>query len=598
MLVYGDHQFSADLHVLCTGLQELTARAQAHPQNLELVRTLLIACGQVEQAAHDAFAQTLGEVAARAHATSFHAATAAAAAAFYSLAHRQPEHLPTPRINASAALRDLSACLHGALAAPNLSVAVKTPEGFNLHALYPEQYVLAAGRWLADHGDLPAAGAPPVIVVGIRSIGTTLAAVVATVLRAAGLNVDSFTVRPGGHPYARVLDLGIRTLASDAHALVVDEGPGISGSSMAAVAAALAGAGIADHCIAFLPGHTHDPGGMGSEEVRRWWRHAPRYVAGADDVTFDGMPLLQALAAHLPEETTGVDNLSGGVWRRHLYPTPAAWPPICNHFERVKHRFTLRSGRQVLCKFLGMAAATPDLQPAAGAAITALTGRVSHGLATPPLALAHGFMATEWLPGIPLARHTAPGEMPEILGAYVARIAGPALTERDFGAAVARIADMIYVNTTEALGAAAAEQTRRFQPGPNCPRLVYGDGHLQPYEWLKGAGVPPQKVDGVGHSCDHTLIGLQSVAWDVAGAMVEWELDVHAAGRLLQAYHTAGGLLLDAHTLQFYRLAYAAFRTGQCALASEFHDPNERERLVAAYAGYRQQLALLLTACS
>ena len=113
---------------------------------------------------------------------------------------------------------------------------------------------------------------------------------------------------------------------------------------------------------------------------------------------------------------------------------------------------------------------------------------------------------------------------------------------------------------------------------------------MQPYEWIRRPNGELRKVDGAGHDCDHTLIGRQPVAWDIAGAIVEWQLDPRATERLLQAFHLAGGATIDAGTLPFYQAAYLAFRAGQCALAAQMHDPYERERLLAAYAAYRQRL--------
>src|SRR5207248_10773774 len=55
-------------------------------------------------------------------------------------------------------------------------VTVNAPEGYAFYALYPEQYCVAAERWLADHPD---ARSGRTLVVGARSIGTSLSAVVA-----------------------------------------------------------------------------------------------------------------------------------------------------------------------------------------------------------------------------------------------------------------------------------------------------------------------------------------------------------------------------------------------------------------------------------
>ena len=419
MLVYGDPKFETHLDVLHAQICGLTRRSQATPHDLDLLRSLLIACGQVEQGSHDALERVLAPAEAAPLITLFHQATAHAAAAFYSVTYRQPTPLPFPGVDAPAALRHLVECLESLADLPNLPVTVKLPEGFSFHAMYPEQYAVAAGQWLADHEAQRTQGA---VVVGVRSIGTTLAAVVATVLRAAGWQVHSLTVRPNGHPYARQVDLSDSSFDSAMLALVVDEGPGISGSSMAATAMALVRAGIQAQNIVFLPGHANEPGGTGSPEVQTWWRAVPRYVAGHDALTFNGLPLQQALAATLPEPVAQIENMSGGVWRQVVYPDASAWPAVCAHFERVKYRFTLQSGKQMLFKFLGLATQSAELTTTAAAAADLLRSRAERGLALPPLAASLGFVATPWIAGMPMAPGTPSPDMVAALGAYVARV--------------------------------------------------------------------------------------------------------------------------------------------------------------------------------
>ena len=111
-----------------------------------------------------------------------------------------------PIVPTEVALRNLLHTLERLREAPDVTLTIKVPEGFSLYALYPEQYLVAAGQWLAEHQHQRAQGA---VVVGIRSIGTTLAALVSIVLRAAGWGVYSLTVRPTGHPYDRQVDLGV-----------------------------------------------------------------------------------------------------------------------------------------------------------------------------------------------------------------------------------------------------------------------------------------------------------------------------------------------------------------------------------------------------
>ena len=134
-------------------------------------------------------------------------------------------------------------------------VIVKVPEGFEFYSLYPEQYISAARHFL-HAGAAPDRGEQRALVLGIRSIGTTLSAVVKVALENSGWHVKRMTVRPHGHPYERKVELQISRGESFDWALIVDEGPGISGSSMAAVAQSLQQAGLPREAIVFLPGHT------------------------------------------------------------------------------------------------------------------------------------------------------------------------------------------------------------------------------------------------------------------------------------------------------------------------------------------------------
>ncbi len=128
------------------------------------------------------------------------------------------------------------------------AITTKTAEGFSLYGLYPETYLEAAG---ALH-----AAERPTQVIGLRSVGAPLAAVVA-----AGLGLrNAVTLRPAGHPFNREIKLADNLCAEilagkDARYAVVDEGPGLSGSSFGAVADFLEDAGVAPDRIHFFPSH-------------------------------------------------------------------------------------------------------------------------------------------------------------------------------------------------------------------------------------------------------------------------------------------------------------------------------------------------------
>ena len=107
-------------------------------------------------------------------------------------------------------------------------ISSKRAEGFALYSLYPESYLEAVRAAAFDP-------VGPTRVIGIRSVGAPLAAVVV-----AGLEATSppLTVRPVGEVPDRKLALAedlAAELLTDANSVrfaVVDEGPGLSGSSL------------------------------------------------------------------------------------------------------------------------------------------------------------------------------------------------------------------------------------------------------------------------------------------------------------------------------------------------------------------------------
>src|SRR5215210_826502 len=118
------------------------------------------------------------------------------------------------------------------------AVTLTVPEGFAYYAVYPEAYLEAARRC---H---PTLGTGSAFCVGLRSIGASLSSAVAAALEELGRPVRSLTLRPRGHPFSRrpVLEPALEQLIaqnSEARFLLIDEGPGISGSSLAGTAEVL-----------------------------------------------------------------------------------------------------------------------------------------------------------------------------------------------------------------------------------------------------------------------------------------------------------------------------------------------------------------------
>lgn len=457
----------------------------------------------------------------------------------------------------------------------------KTPEGFAFYRLFPQQFALAALDALAD------ASSARVLVVGIRSIGTTLSAVVSAGLRARGFHARRMTVRPVGHPYSRTVPLhdDVSPEFVD-RVLVVDEGPGQSGSSMAGTVAALRAAGFARSQIVMLPGHAGEPGSAASDTTRRVWSEQRRAVSEVDDLRWQGESLEQVLRGSaeslLGSRVVSTRDLSGGRWREVQDRPFRAWPAAYPEWESTKILMAAANGERLLWKFYGLG--VEGFQ-----AYDRLVRRSEQGLCPDPLDLRLGFIATPWIEGASVGNtETGPGLKQIARHIHLCRLAplGP-----DSSAAFHRLMQMVDVNLGEALGPAAARRALdlglRIEPlvYPSLPG--YGDGRMGPEEWVALPDGGYLKTDAAGHFDDHTYVGAQSVVWDLAGASVDWELDPAARAELLLHYERLSGHRVDYETLRFYMLAYCAFRLGMASFSfGSTGDPDSRAALARARGRY------------
>jgi hypothetical protein len=218
-------------------------------------------------------------------------------------------------------------------------IRTKRAEGFALYSLYPESYLQAASA-------LPAG--PPTRVIGIRSIGVPLAALVAAALGAP----TPVTLRPVSDPPHRKValaeELATGLLADPAARFaVVDEGPGLSGTSFGAVADFLEDHGVAPERIHFLASHRGPLAPWARPRHRRRWARASRHAVDLADllVRCPRRPehRLEAWVADLVGSPEGpLEEISGGRWRPLRYPREADWPACNLYLERRK--FLLRAG--------------------------------------------------------------------------------------------------------------------------------------------------------------------------------------------------------------------------------------------------------------
>jgi hypothetical protein len=270
---------------------------------------------------------------------------------------------------------------------------------------------------------------------------------------------------------------------------------------------------------------------------------------------------------------------------------------VCRSLERLKFLCEGASGRKVLFKFAGLSTAPGTTHSLAEVHAQKLARLARRGFTPAPLATAHGFVATEWLEGRPL---TAADGSPEVLvriGRYIAAASGPPLSVSAARSARNRLETMLSVNAREALGDEWADLALSiFRPIAlleSAPRA--GDGAMAPHEWIADKAGSIMKTDAGGHELDPTWTGRQPVLWDLAGAMLEWDLDPDGARALLDGFVEGGGSSRAPLALDAYAAAYAAHRLGQIGLARETEeDLDEKESLSLEYERWREKLRLCL----
>ena len=435
-------------------------------------------------------------------------------------------------------------------------LVVSEPEGFAYYALHPEAYARALRRRPRATGE--------VLVVGIRSIGTTLSAFARAELRRHGEAVERITVRPTGHPYDRHLDLddaqrdAVSLLASRrGEAIVVDEGPGRSGSTLLATAEALERAGLPADRIMLLCSNAPSPALAARNAAVRFARF-PVTVVPSD--------------VRVPASQV---DLSAGAWRCLAYEPRggAYWPASFTQTERRK-LLTL-DGR--LAKFEGLGR---------GARRAAERGEALAAAGISPAARdeADGWLSYAW-EGAPLSRT-------DLDSAMIARLA-------EYCAMRPRICP--GAQSTAGLEPMVAKNLSLLAPGAAVPALAIErpaivDGRMAPHEWLRRHDGHVVKTDAISHGDDHFFPGPTDIAWDLAGAIVEWELDDHAATRLVSLYRRASRDDVTPR-LPAWILAYSTFRAAFTSVGrSMATSPAEEARLARDLARYRAVVGRVLTA--
>ncbi len=431
-------------------------------------------------------------------------------------------------------------------------LTVSRPEGFAYYALHPLGF--------ADLVSSLQLNAGCAFVVGIRSIGAVLSAVVAARLRGTGIAAARTTVRPFGHPYDRRAEFSVaqrvairQALSQEASFLVCDEGPGRSGSSFLSVAEALEGEGVGRERVILLCSNQPDVDALCAPDASQRWR---RYRSLASGTT-----------RRLPAQA-GL-HIGGGEWRRFLVPPDRPWPAAWPQTERLK--YLSRDGRKLL-KFegygpYGEAVRRREELLAEGGWCMTYAGQEA-GFGTHELVRGCGGSLGDNFPA--LSRRVAEYCSWRASSLFVG------VSDQ----ANEQLKAMTISNLEEEFGWAPDLRLEVVRP-------AICDGRMQPSKWRCEGEDRWTKLDASTHGDDHFFPGPTDIAWDLAGVRVEWNLDAGCRRVFLADYACASG---DHPAPRFpdYELAYAAFRMAWCKMgALSVRGMEDEPRLRREYWRYR-----------
>lgn len=441
-----------------------------------------------------------------------------------------------------------------------LEIRTRAPEGYIYYGLYPEMYLEAAKAFFREMRPERA------VSIGLRSIGTSLSAAVGGALSELGVKVESFTLRPRGHPFRRKmliapeLESRLKSFAGS-YFLIIDEGPGISGSSFGSASHALSEMGIPDPEIIFFPSHLPDGSRLLTPHARRSWHNYRKYVVPFEENRPNG----KLLGAWSGREKL---DISAGKWRSLFFDRESDYPALHPSHEQRKYLCLEEplNGKKIkgpafLMKFAGLGKyGRSKYERALALSDKGLYPKV-HGLTG-------GFLVRDFVEGRPVAQADINPDLLDYIAAYIASMGKMFQVgeEIPFDSNM----KMISENVLETIGkewTANIGKLESLRPAVCGGTAAAIDGRMMRHEWLvtKGGFL---KTDSVGHHLDQFYPRSQDPAWDVAALCIEFPLRGREMEYFISRYAALSG---DAHIrekLPFYRISYLAYRLGYTELAS------------------------------
>jgi len=433
-------------------------------------------------------------------------------------------------------------------------ILLSVPEGFVYYGLYPETYIEAARQFKEQMSP------ESVLVIGLRSIGTTLSALVSAQLKLLGCKVKPFTLRPRGHPFSRGIQIDSAAeeflrRAGSCSVVVVDEGPGLSGSSLTGTLEKLSGLGFGEERTVVFPSWIPDGSRFLNESARELWPRYRKFTGEFDNLWVDSGRLASGFGMEIAQ------NLSAGMWRPHFIED-ASFPAVHPHHERRKFLLKSDSKKCFLAKFVGLGRY--------GEYLVQRARRLAEGGFGPQVKeLSNGFLLMKVIDGKPMSI-PVPGD--DFLGraaqycAFIRNKFPSKLT-----VTLDSMQEMIIGNVRAGVGekwGRNAEAACGVSPDIYESEPVAVDGRMMPHEWIRTNG-GYFKVDHLEHHCDQFFHGSQNIVWDIAGLCIEFRLSSGEVEELIKRYVELSGDKDIRMRLPFFRIAYLAFRIGYVSLAAD-----------------------------
>jgi len=441
------------------------------------------------------------------------------------------------------------------------SITLKVPEGYAYYGLYPEMYFEAAEQFYRKYKP------EKCIVIGIRSIGTSLSSVIWSALQDFGADVLSFTIRPYGDPFDRKVSFDkhhyeVVISNSNSYFLLVDEGPGLSGSSFATAAEELISSGIPREKIIYFPSRTSSGDDLISEKAQYYWKAVDKYHVSFEEYWINSGRFKQLTAGFQYEE------ISAGKWRNVLLNDKSKYPPVFEQFERRKYLLRDESNHiRYFIKFGGLGKY--------GERVFKNSLKFADAGFSPEVyKYDQGFIFYKYI-------DKANGDAFDIQKLMKFVMNYLLFIKREFPAEPSytyeEMKEMIYTNTRELFNDAFVNKLMNIQFDKNMfSSAVMNDGRMFPHEWIFNDRYI--KTDNTEHHFDHLYPGRQDIGWDIAAFFTEFNLSQEQRKNFIERFSY---ISKDNHLkkkLNFILIEYLAFRLGYSVFAAK-NSSSEADKL-------------------